>query len=392
MTDAATARPGRTPLLSIALVSAAALAYEVLLIRLLSIVQWHHFASVIISLALLGLGASGAVLTLARPWLLARFERAYVTSLAGFGATSLACYALAQRVPVNGAELLWDARQPWLMLCVYLLLAVPFGFAGCALGLALTRYRMRIASVYGADLLGAGVGGAAMLGLLYLVFPGTAVQAVAAVGLAAAAVASVELRMASWRLGALSALAALTVFGLPSSWSKPVITPYKGLPLALEARGAQVVKERSSPLGLVSVVENSTVPFRGAPGLSLRAFGEPPEQLGIFIDGEGPDVINRFPFTGADDFLTKTTSALPYVLRPPERVLLLGLGGGTDVLRAQRFGATRIEAVELDSQRIALLARDFRDFSGALLDGPDREIHLARRCRPTSRASRPAAI
>ena len=47
------------PLLSVALISAAALAYEILLMRLLSIIHWHHFAYMIISVALLGYGASG---------------------------------------------------------------------------------------------------------------------------------------------------------------------------------------------------------------------------------------------------------------------------------------------------------------------------------------------
>ena len=58
-------RPG-PPLLSIALISAAALAYEILLMRLFSIIQWHHFAYMMISLALLGYGASGTFLVLTR--------------------------------------------------------------------------------------------------------------------------------------------------------------------------------------------------------------------------------------------------------------------------------------------------------------------------------------
>jgi len=53
------------PLLGVALISAAALAYEILLIRLFSIALWHHFAYMIISLAMLGYGASGALLSLA---------------------------------------------------------------------------------------------------------------------------------------------------------------------------------------------------------------------------------------------------------------------------------------------------------------------------------------
>ena len=44
------------------LVSAAVLAYQVLLMRAFSIGQWHHFAYMVISIALLGFGASGTLL------------------------------------------------------------------------------------------------------------------------------------------------------------------------------------------------------------------------------------------------------------------------------------------------------------------------------------------
>ena len=42
----------RPPYGSLALLSASALAYEVLLMRLFSIIQWHHFAYLVIALAL----------------------------------------------------------------------------------------------------------------------------------------------------------------------------------------------------------------------------------------------------------------------------------------------------------------------------------------------------
>jgi hypothetical protein len=51
------------PLLAVALVAGGALAFEVLLTRILAVVHWHHFAGMVISLALLGYGASGAALT-----------------------------------------------------------------------------------------------------------------------------------------------------------------------------------------------------------------------------------------------------------------------------------------------------------------------------------------
>ena len=57
------------------LVSAAAIGYELLLMRVLSIVQWHHFAYMIISVALLGYGASGTFIALFRKTLEPRFEQ-----------------------------------------------------------------------------------------------------------------------------------------------------------------------------------------------------------------------------------------------------------------------------------------------------------------------------
>jgi hypothetical protein len=52
--------------LALAVISAAILAYEVLLVRLFAIVQWHHFAFMAISIALLGFGASGFTRPMAR--------------------------------------------------------------------------------------------------------------------------------------------------------------------------------------------------------------------------------------------------------------------------------------------------------------------------------------
>jgi hypothetical protein len=63
----------RAGLVAVAVLSAAILAYEVLLMRLFSIIWWHHFAYMIISVALLGFGASGTALALARERLLPRF-------------------------------------------------------------------------------------------------------------------------------------------------------------------------------------------------------------------------------------------------------------------------------------------------------------------------------
>jgi hypothetical protein len=67
--------PGAGYLLTIAVISGATLAYEVLLLRLFSLIQWHHFAFMVISLALLGYGVSGVFLALARQHVSRHFPR-----------------------------------------------------------------------------------------------------------------------------------------------------------------------------------------------------------------------------------------------------------------------------------------------------------------------------
>jgi len=131
---------------AVSIVSAAALGYEILLMRLFSIVQWHNFAAMIISLALLGIGASGTALALGRTWLEPRFAAALPAAAALFGTTAMAGFALAQRIPFNPLELAWDARQPLYLALVYLLLAVPFVFAGGFIGIALYWFRERDAA------------------------------------------------------------------------------------------------------------------------------------------------------------------------------------------------------------------------------------------------------
>ncbi|MCH7693816.1 MAG: SAM-dependent methyltransferase, partial [Proteobacteria bacterium] len=123
---------------AVALLSAAALGYEILLIRLFSIILWHHFAFMIISLALLGVGASGTFLVFARRWLEPRFHRAFAGFAAAFGISAVACFALARRVPFNPLEVVWDLGQQAALLQIYLLLALPFFCAATCVGLALS--------------------------------------------------------------------------------------------------------------------------------------------------------------------------------------------------------------------------------------------------------------
>ena len=66
---------------------------------LFSIALWHHFVYMIVSLALLGYGASGTFLVFAKRHLLPRFHASFAALAASFGIAAISCYALARRVP-----------------------------------------------------------------------------------------------------------------------------------------------------------------------------------------------------------------------------------------------------------------------------------------------------
>ncbi|MEX0696317.1 MAG: hypothetical protein WD099_02125, partial [Dongiaceae bacterium] len=176
----------------------------------------------------------------------------------------------------------------------------------------------------------------------------------------------------------LAALAAVSAAAWPADWLRPLPSPYKGLSLALSVPDARVIAERSSPLGLLSVVESPTVPFRHAPGLSLTATTEPPPQLGVFTDADAMTAITRFDGDPRRlDYLDQQTAALPFHLLRRPRTLVLGAGGGADVLLALYHEAAGVDAVEIDPQMVALLRDDFAEFAGRLYERPGVAVHVA---------------
>jgi hypothetical protein len=378
----------RPELLAVALVAAGALAFEVLLTRLLAVVHWHHFAGMVISLALLGYGASGALLAPLLERLRPHAPLAFAGAAALSGVAAVAATTLAQAVPFNALEAVWAPRQ-WLWLALlYVLFAVPFFFAAACTGLALACFPGPVGRVYRSDLLGAGAGALAAVGLLGLLRPDRALPLVAACGPLAGAVvlAGVPRHRPAAVVAALmtAALAGLSAGGWPSLR----MSPFKPLPQTLLVEGASVVAERAGPIGLVQVVRSELIPFRVAPGLSLMNRQEPAPQLGLFVDGEGPTPITRFDGDfGPLAYLDATLAALPHrLLDHPARVLLLGLGGGADLLLALRHDARAVDVVEPDCGVADLLRGEFAGFAGGILARPEVRLHVdaARRFASTA--------
>lgn len=368
------------PLIAISVLSAAIITYEILLMRLYSIVQWHHFAFMIISIALLGYGISGSFLALTRDWLLQRFLAAWQASAILFGVTAVLAFALAQRVPFNPLQITWEPRQILFLGETYLLLVVPFFFGATCIGLAFANFGDRIGRIYSFDMVGAGVGAILVIGILFFFRAETCVKLVLALGFVAAGLAGLDDPSTVVRRCAKSMfiLAVLFFFAVPQSWIAPKASEYKTLPQTLLLPDAKIVVERSSPLGFISVVESPTVPFRHIPGLSLNSTQSPPEQYGLFIDGDAMMAITRYEGQRSTlSYLDQTTEASAYHLFDQPRVLVLGAGTGGGVLLARYHDAAEIDAVEIDPSIIDLMRTEYADFSGRIFMPEHINLHVS---------------
>lgn len=364
--------------LSILVVSFCGLAYEILLTRLFSITQWHHFAYMMISLALLGFGASGTFLTLGQKLFLKHWKESFLINLLFFAVGIPLCFLLTQTISFNALEILWAPGQFWKLLGIYLILAVPFFFAANTIALSFMRHPDQVGSLYRFDLMGAGLGGLGILALLWVLNPWTALKVLALLVCIGGFCFLFDRDWSGrrWQGFLFTLVIALLIGALPLSRTDLNISEYKEISKTLLVPDTKVIQESSSPLGWLAIVESPTIPYRYAPGLSLNNTQEPPQQLGLFIDGEGMTPITHFSGNlNKLEYLDYLTSAAPYQLLEKPRVLLLG-GGVNGLLSALYHHASQVDWVELNPQIYRYFKETFDTFLGHAFSLPQVKAHL----------------
>jgi hypothetical protein len=147
--------------IGVLLLSAATLMFEITLTRLFSVSQFYHFAFMIVSLALLGFGASGTWLALWPRWgrLPRRSPRLMLAGLSlGYGVTCLGAYLFINQVPFDSFSIAWDVRQVVLLFLHYVILAIPFFCSGAVLSLCFTIRQDAAGTTYAYNLIGSAIG------------------------------------------------------------------------------------------------------------------------------------------------------------------------------------------------------------------------------------------
>ena len=350
-------------------VSAAVLAFEISLMRILLVASWSHFAFLVISITLLGFGASGTALTLVRRWAM-RHRDGTLLALSLLTAVSMPlCTTLAQFVPVEARfvpSMLHLHVGTWTL--YWFLLSIPFFLGASVLGLALMVAGQRIAGVYGANLIGSGLGALLALMLMYLLLPAWLPSATATVVLIGAAGSR------SSRPGILVTALTLSVVVIGGIvWMEPPhirSDPYKysAYVARLHEQGeATLVARLHGPRGVVEAYQSPAL--HDLPFLSVGL--APPPITAIVIDGHWTGSVLQITTADEAEVVDHTLMAAAYDFAPPQpRVALLGEIGGTNIWLAVRRSARTIEVVQPYPTVTEMMRGPLKTSGGAVLGLP----------------------
>ncbi|HET9590018.1 MAG TPA: hypothetical protein VFO91_14630, partial [Anaerolineales bacterium] len=373
---------------SLFLLFAATLTFEINLTRLFSVAQFYHFAFMIVSIALLGFGASGTALAVfpalsalspSGTFSAASPPHTTISSLNadsksssldlddagmgyvlqrlsqlafGTGVSILIAFLLTNWLPFDSFSIAWDPRQVWILILHYVALAAPFFFSGMALGFLLSAFPQSAGVTYAVNLFGSATG--CVLALIVPTYLGGEGTVTLSIALAAAASLIPRLRLYRlWRpLLAASALFLFSLFdvgwrfaGRPSfPFLELRISQYKSLSYALQYPGSRVIHRQWNAFSRIDIVRSGGI--HSLPGLSYRYLQPLPSLDGLLVDGDDLSPILS-PSTDAA-FVPYLPNAVAFHLRPGSSALILGPRGGLDVLTALALGSEEVAVTQIN--------------------------------------------
>lgn len=354
---------------AIAFTAMATLMLELTLTRIFSVTMWYHFAFMAISLALFGLALSSLYLFLwSNRFPAEKVERQSSQWMLAFAVALPFVFAAIIRIPFEG-DISWRSFAQ--LTAIYVLAAVPFLLGGMAIALAFRHRSQWIDRVYFADLAGAGVGCALTLVLLTFVPAPQAMVVIAGVGALAALLYGWReraLRLAG--VGVIVLLALLLVADRPTGLFQ--INRVKGVDEATERE--RVFEAWNSFSRVVGYrITNEDLEGWGLAGDPNRP--KVAEQVLLLIDGDAATPVALFDGDlEKARYLLNDVTNLAYLLRDGADVLVIGPGGGRDVLAALASGQAQVDGVELNPLMVRAVDEDFAELSSQLYTLPN--VHI----------------
>ncbi len=344
--------------LRVAGLSASTLLFQITLTRLFSVAQFYHFVFLIISMAMLGYAVSGVWLTF-----LTKLEPHQAKPL--FGWLALCCsfsfliaYLILNYLPFDSFTIAWDFQQILLFGIDYIALTIPFALGGLAIGILLFAYPNQSNLFYAMNFIGSGLGCLIGLGLPGLVGgEGTVVSCCVLAGLSSFPLERFPgrrkwIQIINPHIPSVILLVFIIIciveLGFRYQGDSFLqllnlrLSPYKGLSYALQYPDAHLKFQRWNAFSRVDVVQSANI--RSLPGLSVQYQQSPPQQDGLFVDGDDlSPIIHNVSDLSFSAYLPETVA---FQLRPNSNTLILEPKGGLDILVAIEQGSNQIVAVE----------------------------------------------
>lgn len=317
----------------------------------------------IISIALLGFGTAGTIISLFKEKLLRHTEK-LLPLLMIFAGLSMPVVVYLSQIKLIQFDmmLLFTGHFQIIKLVLnYLLFTFPFLTGALAIGLIFTKYTSTIGKLYFSNLIGSGIGGVLILLLANLIFPQKQLFVVAVISLLAGSILIRKTRGSLFSFLFTSLL--LLVFGFNSSWE---LNPseYKNRSKALNLPNAKLIDRKTSPFGIIETISSPLI--RNAEGLSLKFSGDVKSGTAIFLNGEFVGTAVQELLTDKDSFLDYTTSQVPFIIKKRDTVLVLSSGAGFEIQKSLRAGAKRVVAVEENSALLNLFTLDKPDLNDSI--------------------------
>lgn len=340
---------------SIFLMSLGILALQILQTRIFSFTLWHHLAYMVITVALMGMAAAGSWLSI-RKKKIQKPERFLTFCSLGFSLSSIVSLAVAVRIPLD--TFMPDKIQQFTYIFLYyLLLIFPYFFAGMAISFVFVLISKRINFYYMANLAGSAVGGMAVLPVMELLGAEGAVFAVSLLGIFSALFSSIsgkDRKSIIVSVFFLIVFASLFPFRKEMLPARPPASKALGIGYTYDS-GQKIIHTKWDRVARIDVFENrhSQGFFNYFPDLKNKV---------ITIDGDAYTLLYNFPGGKVD--ISGSLYSTAYHFHETPEVLVVGLGGGTDIVTALHHNSQSVTGVEINKAMIEVTKDLYADFIG----------------------------
>jgi spermidine synthase len=358
--------------LGISAISFSVLMLQIMLMKVSSFLFWHHFAYAIIALALLGMGASGSILT-SRLGKKAPSSGLIACSALLYAISIPLSYMVATRIGFQPLDVMTGIREHFNMLMIYSALALPFFFAGLTLAAAIRRYAAVANRLYAFDLAGAGLG---CFLIFLLMRPLGATGIILLCALCAATGSFLMGRIGrTWsviRWVTTVILVAVFMISMVHEGDLWELTPSNAKDMQQISVPMTIEYTEWDPIARIDVSAPLTLnrgpAFSGVVSDVWRNVRI--EERAIFQDAAAGTPYYRFNGNYNEEmpFMKGTLSGAPYTFLQKPRVLVIGAGGCPDCHAALVNDSSEVIAVEINAGIVKALKERYRDYGGVFLD------------------------